>query len=85
MTIEKMVARYITKTDQVLSEVKHISDSGQHEGEDIKNVIETAKCYLLDAKYYERIGNFEISLASIAYCEGLLDALRLLGVVEFIW
>jgi hypothetical protein len=29
--------------------------------------------------------NLETSLTSIAYCEGLLDALKLLGAVKFEW
>jgi len=40
---------------------------------------------LKDAKYYKDEKKFETSLTSIAYCEGLLDALRLLGVVKFEW
>ena len=41
--------------------------------------------YLEDAKYYKAQGKFETSLTSVAYCEGLLDALRLLGAVKFEW
>lgn len=40
---------------------------------------------LEDAKYYRERNKLETSLASVAYCEGLLDGLRLLGVVEFSW
>ena len=41
--------------------------------------------YLEDAKYYKAQGKLETSLTSVAYCEGLLDALRLLGAVNFEW
>jgi FAD synthetase len=51
----------------------------------IKEIIETAQSYLEDAKYYREKKRLETSLASVSYCEGLLDALRLLGVVEFSW
>lgn len=40
---------------------------------------------LEDAKYYREKKKLETRLASVAYCEGLLDALRLLGFVEFSW
>jgi len=40
---------------------------------------------LQDAKYYKAHGKLETSLTSVAYCEGLLDALRLLGAVKFEW
>jgi len=38
-----------------------------------------------DAKYYKLQKKLEVSLTSIAYCEGLLDALKLLGAVKFEW
>ena len=51
----------------------------------VKKVVESAKAYLEDAKYYKGKNRFEVSLASVAYCEGLLDALRMLGVLRFEW
>ncbi len=48
-------------------------------------VVETAKRYFDDAKYYRDRKQFETGLASIAYSEGLLDALKLLEVAEFSW
>ena len=41
--------------------------------------------YLADAKYYKAQGKLETSLTSVAYCEGLLDGLRLMGAVDFVW
>ena len=85
MTLEKMVLKYIQNTERVFIEIKRASSSVHLNEGKIKSVIETAKHYLEDAKYYQRKSKPETSLASIAYCEGLLDALRLLGVVEFSW
>jgi FAD synthetase len=51
----------------------------------VKKVLESAKAYLEDAKYYKTKKELDVSLTSIAYCEGLLDALRLLGAVKFEW
>jgi FAD synthetase len=48
----------------------------------ISGILESAKAYLEDAKYYRDKGKHEVSLASIAYCEGLLDALKLIGAIE---
>jgi FAD synthetase len=53
--------------------------------ETVADVLRWATDYLEDAKYYKAQGKFETSLTSIAYCEGLLDALRLVGAVEFEW
>jgi len=85
MTLEKMVSNYIQNTQRVFSEIKRASSSVHLNEAKIETVIETAKRYLEDAKHYQRKSKLETSLASIAYCEGLLDALRLLGVVEFSW
>jgi FAD synthetase len=84
MTLNEMVSKYIRNTERVFSE-KFAPSSAHVEEEKIEGVVETAKRYLEDAKYYQREGKLEIGLASVAYCEGLLDALRLLGVVEFSW
>ncbi len=51
----------------------------------VASVLSYAKDYLEDAKYYKTQGNLETSLTSVAYCEGLLDALRLIGAVNFEW
>jgi FAD synthetase len=51
----------------------------------IASVMSYAKDYLEDAKYYKAQGNLETTLTSVAYCEGLLDALRLIGAVNFEW
>jgi len=85
MTLEKMASNYIQNTERVFSEIKRASSSVHLNEGKVESVVETAKRYLEDAKYYQRKSKLETSLASVAYCEGLLDALRLLGVVEFSW
>ena len=85
MTLEELTLKYIRKTEMVLSDIRIVQDFGQVNREEVDSVIGTARRYLEDAKYYRERGRVETGLASIAYCEGLLDALRLLGVVEFSW
>lgn len=85
MTLEEMVSKYIRKTERIFGEIKGASSSMHLNEGNVESVIETAKRYLEDAKYYQRKSKLETSLASFAYCEGLLDALRLLGVVKFSW
>jgi len=50
----------------------------------VKDLIEHAERYLRDAMYYaaERKAT---ALASVCYSEGVLDALRLLGLIDFEW
>lgn len=83
--LQRLLSKYIRSTESVFAEIKIVE--GFHEIDEIetRNVIEAAKRYLEDAKYYMENEKFETALASVAYCEGLLDALQLLGVVEFTW
>ena len=83
--LKEMVAKYISKTERVLDKIRVVSGFMDLDEQKIESVVETAKRYLGDAKYYQKKSKLETSLASIAYCEGLLDALRLLEVVEFSW
>lgn len=86
MTLETLVAKYIRSTEQVFKEIKIIqNESTPMNKEKIAEIIEAAKHYFVDAKYYQEKNKFETGLVSIVYCEGLLDALKLLGVVEFSW
>ena len=85
MSLKELTSKYIQNSERVLAEIKLATDVVVIDEEKIKGIIESARQYLNDAKYYERQNRLETSLASVSYCEGLLDALRLLGVVEFTW
>jgi FAD synthetase len=85
MTVEELVTKYIRGAERVIQEIGQLPEDVHLKREEAKNVFDWAKRYLEDAKYYQREGKLETSLTSVAYCEGLLDALRLLGAVEFSW
>ena len=85
MILKELASKYIQNTERVFAEIKITQGSITINEEEIFGVIETAKRYLEDAKYYQERKKLETSLASVAYCEGLLDALRFLGIVEFSW
>ena len=83
--MKDLAAKYIQKTECALAMLKDVDASVYPDVEKVRAVVEEAKRYLGDAKYYYEKQKFETSLASVAYCEGLLDALRMLGYVEFSW
>ena len=85
MTIEELITKYIRGADRVIQEIGQLPEDVQLNQAEAKTVFDWAKRYLEDAKYYQEKGKLETSLTSVAYCEGLLDALRLLGAVEFSW
>lgn len=85
MNCEELVSKYIKSAEGVMQDLKTTQTAVNADTEDIEKVIKHAKAYLDDAKYYRDKKRFEVGLTSIAYCEGLLDALKLLGAVSFEW
>jgi FAD synthetase len=85
MSCEELVSKYIESAECVMQDLKTTQVAVNADAEDIEKVIKHAKAYLDDAKYYRDKKRFEVGLTSIAYCEGLLDALKLLGAVSFEW
>jgi FAD synthetase len=71
--------------EKVFSELKRTQMPISLTEDIVASVLSYANDYLEDAKYYKAQGNLETSLTSVAYCEGLLDALRLIGAVNFEW
>lgn len=85
MSLETLVEKYIASAEKVLAEMQQTHGSVTINEADVSKVVEYVRAYMEDAKYYKAQKRFETSLTSIAYCEGLLDALRLLGTVKFEW
>jgi len=85
MSLEALVSKYIVSAEKVLSEMERVKGSVTVGEADVDKTVEYVRAYLTDAKYYKAQKRFETSLTSVAYCEGLLDALKLLGLVKFEW
>lgn len=85
MSLEELVSKYISSAEHAISKLKLVESSTCLSKDSVQMVVESAKAYLQDAKYYRDSKRFEVSLASVAYCEGLLDALKILGAVKFEW
>lgn len=85
MSLEALAAKYIISAEKVLEKIQRIKGGATVTDARIDEILDYVTTYLKDAKYYKDQKKFETSLTSVAYCEGLLDALRLLGVVEFEW
>ncbi|MCL1978042.1 MAG: DUF357 domain-containing protein [Candidatus Bathyarchaeota archaeon] len=85
MSLETLTSKYIASAEIVLKTMQQNPAPIGITEEDVSNLISYVHDYLADAKYYKASGKLETSLTSVAYCEGLLDALRLLGAVTFEW
>jgi FAD synthetase len=85
MSLEALTSKYIFSAEKVLKELQQTKVPISVTEEAVGNILCWASDYLKDAKYYKAQGKLETSLTSVAYCEGLLDALKLLGAVKFEW
>ena len=85
MSLEALTDKYIGSAEKVLKELQKTQMPIAMTEAVVSDVLSWAANYLEDAKYYRAEGKLETSLTSVAYCEGLLDALRLLGAVKFEW
>jgi hypothetical protein len=85
MSLETLTTKYILMAENVLNKILCKPTPINLTDEKIAKVLCWVTDYLEDAKYYKVQGKFETSLTSVAYCEGMLDALRLIGAVEFEW
>ncbi|PUA31134.1 MAG: diphthine synthase [Candidatus Terraquivivens tikiterensis] len=74
------VRRYIDACEGALSRSRGSSREAK-----VTEVLRVAESYLEDSKFFLKSGDIFNSLSAISYCEGLLDALRMLGYVEFDW
>ena len=82
--VDRLIAKYTEGCRKVLKELKNKELPATITEEQVKEMIEHTERYLDDAEYY-RTEQKGVALTSVAYAEGILDALKLLGLVEFEW
>jgi hypothetical protein len=85
MSLDELVSKYISSAGRVFTEMTVREDPLSVNVESVRKVVDCARDYLEDARYYMEKKKFEVSLTSVAYCEGLLDALRMIGAASFEW
>jgi FAD synthetase len=83
--VRSLVERYVSSVELALKDLKFIDPNTILGDQNIELVIDAVKRYLSDAKYYLKIKKETIALTSISYSEGLLDALRIMELVDFEW
>ncbi len=74
------IETYIRNVEQVLEKIKpQATDTNTRE------IVDIVESYVKDSRFYLSRGDYITALSTIAYAEGLLDALRLLGHLSFEW
>lgn len=77
---EERLLKYFNYVERAIRNLKPRA-SGNLEIQ-VERIIDNAKRYYEDAKYYLNLRDYPTSYVCIAYCEGLLDALKLLNLIE---
>ena len=75
--------KYIQKTSESLRRLKIRELPAAPSEQQMNYVLDSVRSYLKDAKHYSEKRKPVTSLACIAYAEGLLDAMKFLGTVDF--
>jgi FAD synthetase len=75
------VRGYVESLSKALEEAR----SKTRQSREVQEVLKLSELYLEDAKYYLSLGDYVTAVACVAYAEGLLDSLRILGLTEFTW
>jgi diphthine synthase len=82
--IDRLIEKYITSCLRVREAMKTTPPTTPLTKEQIQELLDHVDRYLADAQYY-RVEKKPTALTSVAYAEGILDALKLLGVADFQW
>jgi FAD synthetase len=67
---------YLAAMERILKLAEAVSNP------DAIRVVDYAKRYVADSRYYLETGKPTTALASVAYAEGLLDSLSIIGVAD---
>ena len=82
--LDRLIEKYWENCRRVIRELEPGDLPRSVTLEDVKALTGHAANYLDDGEYYQAERK-ATALASVSYAEGILDALRLLGLVEFEW
>jgi hypothetical protein len=67
---------YLSTTEKALQLIEAASSP------DVLRIVDYVKRYIADTKYFLETGKPTTALASVAYAEGLLDSLTILGLAD---
>jgi len=77
---EKKLEKYFSLTEKALKIAKKsVSNKKKKEADEILKMV---ACYIADAKYFEKEGDFVNAFACINYAHGWLDCGSRLGIFE---
>jgi len=82
---ERLAKRYVRNLDHAFDTLAVREAPQRIEEASLRHVLDLAERYHEDAGRFLEAGRHLTSIAAASYAEGLLDALRMLGLVDFEW
>jgi diphthine synthase len=82
--VERLIDKYSRSCRKVLDTIMLEDFPMEINEKKVKELLDHTERYLSDAQYYWGENN-PVALTSVAYAEGILDALKLLGLADFQW
>jgi hypothetical protein len=82
VSAQELSSKYIAAMEKTVNDMQRIRGSILVSEKSVDELLGYVTAYLEDAKYFREQKKFETSLTSIAYCEGLLDAMKIIGAVK---
>jgi diphthine synthase len=82
--VEHLIDKYSRSCRKVLETLELRDLPKKIKKKKVKELLDHTERYLSDAQYYWGENN-PVALTSVAYAEGILDALKLLGLADFQW
>jgi hypothetical protein len=82
MSAKELATKYIMMMEKALAQMQRKHGNLTVTEKCVDEVLGYVFAYLKDAKYFMEQQKYETSLTSIAYCEGLLDALKLFDAIK---
>ena len=75
-------SRYLTNFEAAIAKFAPVTEDAVVSAQRIRKAMDAIQRYLYDARYYMKNGKAVTALASVAYAEGLMDALTFLGLTQ---
>jgi diphthine synthase len=82
--LDRLIDKYIAGCRRVREEMRVKPPTAPLTEAQIRDLLDHVDRYLTDAEYY-KADKKPTALTSVAYAEGILDALKLLGIADFEW
>lgn len=79
-SLAERIHAYIRNVEEALSSAQRFGLSTRE-----REILRIARSYVDDARHYLEKEDYYNAMATVAYAEGLLDALRIMGLVDFSW